>query len=353
METDFYPYPLRGGRPACAALHADAEIISIHALREEGDCRGRQDGRGSQPFLSTPSARRATRTSAAASKTLPFLSTPSARRATQRYGDRILWQYISIHALREEGDQGRWITYPMPTNFYPRPPRGGRRTAWMEQNDTEIFLSTPSARRATDALDAEDKANAEISIHALREEGDLAVHGQAAQGRRISIHALREEGDVLGGVSSLINADFYPRPPRGGRQYFLQQGQQAADFYPRPPRGGRRWIFLFLMPGPSYFYPRPPRGGRRTSSSTDHRNQKISIPALREEGDGGAVRLDKAALISIPALREEGDAAQVAGEGLRVLFLSPPSARRATTSTRSMTTSTSYFYPRPPRGGRR
>ena len=22
----------------------------------------------------------------------------------QRYGDRILWQYISIHALREEGD---------------------------------------------------------------------------------------------------------------------------------------------------------------------------------------------------------------------------------------------------------
>ncbi len=33
-----------------------------------------------------------------------FLSTPSARRATQRYGDRILWQYISIHALREEGD---------------------------------------------------------------------------------------------------------------------------------------------------------------------------------------------------------------------------------------------------------
>ena len=23
----------------------------------------------------------------------------------QRYGDRILWQYISIHALREEGDR--------------------------------------------------------------------------------------------------------------------------------------------------------------------------------------------------------------------------------------------------------
>ena len=35
---------------------------------------------------------------------------------------------ISIHALREEGDeasaeQGRWRN----SNFYPRPPRGGRR----------------------------------------------------------------------------------------------------------------------------------------------------------------------------------------------------------------------------------
>ena len=36
----------------------------------------------------------------------------------------------------------------------------------------------------------------------------------------ISIHALREEGDIngLGGSNGVL--DFYPRPPRGGRQDF-------------------------------------------------------------------------------------------------------------------------------------
>ena len=55
------------------------------------------------------------------------------------------------------------------------------------------FLSTPSARRATVKAPVHLQT-AYISIHALREEGDLA----AVQGIRqslISIHALREEGD--------------------------------------------------------------------------------------------------------------------------------------------------------------
>ena len=34
-----------------------------------------------------------------------------------------------------------------------------------------------------------------ISIHALREEGDLAAPNMVAAFRHISIHALREEGD--------------------------------------------------------------------------------------------------------------------------------------------------------------
>ena len=57
-----------------------------------------------------------------------------------------------------------------------------------------VFLSTPSARRATDEL-GELITNREISIHALREEGD--ARGPSRRGcRSISIHALREEGDV-------------------------------------------------------------------------------------------------------------------------------------------------------------
>ena len=55
------------------------------------------------------------------------------------------------------------------------------------------FLSTPSARRATNT-DGLLMILDDISIHALREEGDPACI-VAGRGRPISIHALREEGD--------------------------------------------------------------------------------------------------------------------------------------------------------------
>ena len=56
------------------------------------------------------------------------------------------------------------------------------------------FLSTPSARRATETLTAA-QAEIDISIHALREEGDVPIH-TSCHNRCISIHALREEGDM-------------------------------------------------------------------------------------------------------------------------------------------------------------
>ena len=123
--------------------------------------------------------------------------------------------------------------------FYPRPPRGGRRSAsgfgvrgqsisihaLREEGDSFLpggllhqpgFLSTPSARRATEQQTAMSY-NSAISIHALREEGDLTdvlsmivsmIFLSTPSARRatnlyrfiadfgvISIHALREEGD--------------------------------------------------------------------------------------------------------------------------------------------------------------
>ena len=57
-------------------------------------------------------------------------------------------------------------------NFYPRPPRGGRRPSGSPWTWFIRFLSTPSARRATDQQ-AEIDSYLEISIHALREEGDF------------------------------------------------------------------------------------------------------------------------------------------------------------------------------------
>ena len=57
-----------------------------------------------------------------------------------------------------------------------------------------IFQSTPSARRATCHFRV-DHHQIAISIHALREEGDLEVVPQQSCRYEISIHALREEGD--------------------------------------------------------------------------------------------------------------------------------------------------------------
>ena len=61
------------------------------------------------------------------------------------------------------------------------------------------FLSTPSARRATwEKYKLSGIAN--ISIHALREEGDLHRKGVRQRTGNISIHALREEGDTKSAV---------------------------------------------------------------------------------------------------------------------------------------------------------
>ena len=214
----------------------------------------------------------------------------------------------------------------------------------------------------------------------------------------ISIHALREEGDLSSSPSSSAGAHFYPRPPRGGRRKrMLRNSCACKNFYPRPPRGGRRvktlclrlrlsisihalreegdglpWVDLdflnLFLSTPSarrategasllfysheHFYPRPPRGGRRPGRCKRPRRSAISIHALREEGDcrmveptgiipyfyprppRGGRRVAHArtcgdVLISIHALREEGDGCITSCAGCW-----------------------GNFYPRPPRGGR-
>ena len=145
---------------------------------------------------------------------------------------------ISIHALREEGDVSPPFWGAAGSYFYPRPPRGGRPAAESLAALTDVFLSTPSARRATfcggsggsgwpisiHALREEGDAyepfhlreKIEISIHALREEGD-ECREHAGRNQCISIHALREEGDQRQPCIVAKLLYFYPRPPRGGR----------------------------------------------------------------------------------------------------------------------------------------
>ena len=58
--------------------------------------------------------------------------------------------------------------------FYPRPPRGGRLDSDFRSLWDKLFLSTPSARRAT-SRGRTTMGKLLISIHALREEGDVTT----------------------------------------------------------------------------------------------------------------------------------------------------------------------------------
>ena len=66
-----------------------------------------------------------------------------------------------------------------------------------------LFLSTPSARRATCCGRLRALLQV-ISIHALREEGDLRDSVIFVRFAEISIHALREEGDRTRWPSSIL-----------------------------------------------------------------------------------------------------------------------------------------------------
>ena len=80
-------------------------------------------------------------------------------------------------------------------NFYPRPPRGGR-LAVHGPEDLVDTISIHALREEGDIHDAaEFDGDRGISIHALREEGDRG-HPERCSSRLISIHALREEGDL-------------------------------------------------------------------------------------------------------------------------------------------------------------
>ena len=78
--------------------------ISIHALRVEGDIKTTFKVVLPSAFLSTPSGWRATAVTKSSSRILRFLSTPSGWRATNDVEKALQAGYISIHALRVEGD---------------------------------------------------------------------------------------------------------------------------------------------------------------------------------------------------------------------------------------------------------
>ena len=170
-------------------------MISIHALREEGDGCGIAGHAVHGDFYPRPPRGGRPRRSKAHSDDPEFLSTPSARRATKDAEHAMEVTIISIHALREEGDPSWQMSEMTGMNFYPRPPRGGRHHLSYDLNDCILFLSTPSARRAT-AYDLTMTYPIVDFYPRPPRGGRRAAVRQQPRGDAISIHALREEGDL-------------------------------------------------------------------------------------------------------------------------------------------------------------
>ena len=216
-------------------------------------------------------------------------------------------EHISIHALREEGDGAPHPAGARTQHFYPRPPRGGRRSRNSSFGKSKVFLSTPSARRAT-TRGLRRSCRGPISIHALREEGDaytaecmealkvflstpsarratyarrrradgyvISIHALREEGDRhlcrcgagpgkISIHALRKEGDATARPSYPRESHFYPRPPQGGRRIRYAPISVGKEFLSTPSARRATASRCAGVPLRKDFYPRPPRGGRR------------------------------------------------------------------------------------------
>ena len=124
--NDFYPRPPRGGRRGMR--RGSPDLRNFYPRPPRG---GRQvhDARRALPLHFYPRPPRGGRPAS------------SSHRSSSTA--------ISIHALREEGDRQSHIGGHIKQNFYPRPPRGGRPSNSALSRSRRLFLSTPSARRAT------------------------------------------------------------------------------------------------------------------------------------------------------------------------------------------------------------
>ena len=170
----FYPRPPRGGRPFPQIFCNHSLLISIHALREEGDTEN-ADEEDKEEFISIHALREEGDSMPATTRARSTYFYPRPPRGGRPVLHRLLSRgvNISIHALREEGDLRQHRAGCCQRYFYPRPPRGGRQST--------------------------------------RYTGDLTTWHFYPRPPRGGRPGTRHSGGTL-------LSNFYPRPPRGGRQ---------------------------------------------------------------------------------------------------------------------------------------
>ena len=280
----FYPRSPCGERLDVVIAHTLLHDISIHALLAESDhFPGLQTITRAYFYPRSPCGERRGTAS-------------SRKRSLHFYPRSPCGERRSLFAL-----------HPNDWHFYPRSPCGERPAGTSLPNQSGLFLSTLSLRRAT-VLSLPFGAVWIISIHALLAESDGAAIG----------HRLRDN-------------DFYPRSPCGERR--------------RPAKSGLgRPIFLSTL-------------SLRRATYLPNREKRIfgiSIHALLAESDAKVPEDQYTALsISIHALLAESDASVGSSAYCRRGFLSTLSLRRATIRSHQACARKRDFYPRSPCGERR
>ena len=136
-------------------------------------------------------------------------------------------------------------------------------------------------------------ARFEISIHALRVEGDSMREVVTLKEYYISIHALRVEGDVIYififvfvpsiSIHALrVEGDPHNMYAIACTHFISIHALRVEGDHPSAKSISKKF----------YFYPRPPGGGRQVDALTDEFASAISIHALRVEGDCAAEDVD-------------------------------------------------------------
>ena len=240
----FNPRPPWGGRRPRDCFGLTVHSISIHALRGEGDAITLMMVIIIVLFQSTPSVGRATSISCSLLACISvFQSTPSVGRATiyaplcYRLRAKQFQSTPSVGRATPSFPPPLSVTFPY---FNPRPPWGGR-------------------------LDELAQMRAIV----------------------ISIHALRGEGDFRRQINLTTGRNFNPRPPWGGRPTCDVSDDETMSFQSTPSVGRATWLCAADVDC-SHFNPRPPWGGRLSMRQYVIIALRISIHALRGEGDARA-----------------------------------------------------------------
>ena len=194
MQKYFNPRPPWGGRRGLFLLSFEFYVISIHALRGEGDAFFKVYAKAAHDFNPRPPWGGRPSTHSPLSVRLPH------------FNPRPPW-----------GGRRRNTSPPHTRNYFnPRPPWGGRHGLASFIGQAGIFQSTPSVGRATCSA-------VPCKLY------QLAFQSTPSVGRATKRCCRYSEKST----------NFNPRPPWGGRRRSAQVGRRCSHFNPRPPWGGR------------------------------------------------------------------------------------------------------------------